>query len=530
MISAKSTGLYSYVEQYLLIRHYKGGFIMKIFSEMFIIILCLNLTLHAEVIHVPDDYETIQQAIDEATDGDSILVSPGLYNISSNIYNDHVNNLHLIGTVEEDGTYKSVINAAVDPGIYNVILFTDVSGCTIQGFEVKNGHAGITLLRCKQCVVTKNYVHDNDQLTSFHGNGISAFECSDVEISYNITDHNEYHGIDIGYGNTNILIKNNTVLRTYAYDGIELGYPYIYDLTIINNIIAYSCEEGIDIQASLENFYHDFNCFYNNGYGPIEGMGMGLNSIDADPKLVDIERGVYFLRTDSPCINRGLDNAHIGALGVLEGPVNHVLQNFALLEPPEDATLNSTKVTLKWQSAIHEKVYYPEEIRYLIYYDTNMYFNSPLLLQTERDTTITLYGLNPGSTYFWKVCAQNIANDTLWCQNEYGFFIDLNATDIEQINNETIPIAYLHPNYPNPFNASTTIRYAIGQDESVSITIYNSIGQKVRMLVEEFQQEGTHRVLWDGTNDFRQNVSSGIYIIHLRTGSVTKTNKMMLLR
>jgi len=153
-----------------------------------------------------------------------------------------------------------------------------------------------------------------------------------------------------------------------------------------------------------------------------------------------------------------------------------------------------------------------------------------MIFQTERDTTITLYGLNPGSTYFWKVCAQNIANDTLWCQNEYGFFIDLNATDIEQINNETIPIAYLHPNYPNPFNASTTIRYAIGQDESVSITIYNSIGQKVRMLVEEFQQEGTHRVLWDGTNDFRQNVSSGIYIIHLRTGSVTKTNKMMLLR
>ena len=76
-------------------------------------------------------------------------------------------------------------------------------------------------------------------------------------------------------------------------------------------------------------------------------------------------------------------------------------------------------------------------------------------------------------------------------------------------------------NFPNPFNLSTTIEYSIGEEGHASLVIYNSTGQKVRVLVSERIDPGVHHVVWDGTNDRGETVSTGMRLKnHLPTSDV----------
>ncbi|MDH4038012.1 MAG: beta-propeller fold lactonase family protein [Candidatus Krumholzibacteria bacterium] len=88
----------------------------------------------------------------------------------------------------------------------------------------------------------------------------------------------------------------------------------------------------------------------------------------------------------------------------------------------------------------------------------------------------------------------------------------------------------LEQNMPNPFNPTTTIKYALAQDGPVSLTIYDVRGARVRELVNERQRADVYKVVWDGTNDRGQHVSSGMYFYRLSAGKFTQTRKMLLLK
>jgi len=85
-------------------------------------------------------------------------------------------------------------------------------------------------------------------------------------------------------------------------------------------------------------------------------------------------------------------------------------------------------------------------------------------------------------------------------------------------------------NYPNPFNPSTNIQYALPQRSEVVITIYNTIGQQVRTLLSETRSAGQHEVTWNGLDDAGQQVVSGIYFYRLQAADFVQTRKMMLLK
>lgn len=88
----------------------------------------------------------------------------------------------------------------------------------------------------------------------------------------------------------------------------------------------------------------------------------------------------------------------------------------------------------------------------------------------------------------------------------------------------------LRPNYPNPFNPSTTIAFDLADDGITELAIYNALGQKVRTLVGGFQLAGSYRIIWDSRNDAGRAVASGVYLYRLKSGSFVKTNKMMLIK
>jgi hypothetical protein len=86
----------------------------------------------------------------------------------------------------------------------------------------------------------------------------------------------------------------------------------------------------------------------------------------------------------------------------------------------------------------------------------------------------------------------------------------------------------LSQNYPNPFNGQTMIEYALPEAGQVSLMIYNALGQRVRILVDETQPAGYQRAAWDGRDEHGANVGSGIYFYQLEAGRQRLSGRMML--
>lgn len=90
--------------------------------------------------------------------------------------------------------------------------------------------------------------------------------------------------------------------------------------------------------------------------------------------------------------------------------------------------------------------------------------------------------------------------------------------------------SFLYPTYPNPSLTASTIRYDLLQPTNVEIAIFNSIGQRVTMLVDEPQPAGTHTVVWRKTNAADLATASGVYYVRMRAGAYTETRKLLLIK
>ena len=104
-------------------------------------------------------------------------------------------------------------------------------------------------------------------------------------------------------------------------------------------------------------------------------------------------------------------------------------------------------------------------------------------------------------------------------------------TDLSQNSMPELPDRfYLMQNFPNPFNATTTIRYYLPQAAQVQIDIFNVLGKKVRTLIDTRQTAGVHRLIWNGQNDMGETVSSGLYYYRLNASGFKAMKKMILLK
>ena len=85
-------------------------------------------------------------------------------------------------------------------------------------------------------------------------------------------------------------------------------------------------------------------------------------------------------------------------------------------------------------------------------------------------------------------------------------------------------------NYPNPFNPTTTIQYAVNSPGQVIITIYNSLGQEVCALLDEYKTAGEYTMTWDGKDDNGVSVASGTYFYQMRVGDFISAKKAIMLK
>jgi hypothetical protein len=104
-------------------------------------------------------------------------------------------------------------------------------------------------------------------------------------------------------------------------------------------------------------------------------------------------------------------------------------------------------------------------------------------------------------------------------------------TGLEEKPGTAFPLAMeLFPNYPNPFNSETVIRYQIPGNRSVQLAVYDLQGRQLRTLIHGNPDAGIHTVHWDGRDGEGRPMPSGVYVIRMQAGTEWKSRKAVVLR
>ncbi len=107
--------------------------------------------------------------------------------------------------------------------------------------------------------------------------------------------------------------------------------------------------------------------------------------------------------------------------------------------------------------------------------------------------------------------------------------IDRMWTSVESKKGEQVTGYALSANYPNPFNAETTIRYTLPKNEWVTLSIYDVLGNQL-VSVSKYQNAGEHTFHWNGKDASGIPAQSGIYFFRLETNAFSQTCKMLLVK
>lgn len=96
---------------------------------------------------------------------------------------------------------------------------------------------------------------------------------------------------------------------------------------------------------------------------------------------------------------------------------------------------------------------------------------------------------------------------------------------------KVVPDAFaLNQNYPNPFNPSTEVAYDLPEAGNVNLEVYNILGQRVKTLVNGYQDAGSYTVTWNGDDEGGGTVASGVYFYRITSGTYKDIKKMVLMK
>jgi hypothetical protein len=150
----------------------------------------------------------------------------------------------------------------------------------------------------------------------------------------------------------------------------------------------------------------------------------------------------------------------------------------------------------------------------------------PIAMRGETYTFIDGQVLE-GETYWYRLGLAEFSEDM-------PLFSPMEVTASTGVAHEVgtpVPTTYaLFQNYPNPFNPETTIEYQVADNAPIRLVVYNLLGQQVRTLVDEPMLAGHYKSVWDGRDEWGNQVASGVYFCRLETSRYTSTKKMTLLR
>jgi hypothetical protein len=455
-------------------------------------ILCYNSS-QANIINVPGDYSTIQDAINASVNGDTVLVEPNTYSENINFRGKNIVLTSRFYLTNNPATiWATVINGSTpsqpDSGSCVIINNNEDSTAVLQGFTLTGGigtkwqdehgagryrEGGGILIQYSAPIIQFNIIHNNQVtdvsgVVSTGGGGMRIGDSYPRIYNNVIMNNTGRYGAGIVLNFTGGELKNNIICVNYgsyqygAGSGIWLNGSFSRPRLIINNtIVSNSATSGTPGIYGFGGVTGNFinNIIWGNSapsglqiaggnftfsYCDIQGGFTGAGNINELPQFADSN---YYLLLGSPCIDKG--------------------DSSTLFNDPED----------------------PNNPGFALY---------PAMGTLRND--IGAYG-GP---------LAKILSNTL---------IGITGTG------EKIPGSFmLYQNYPNPFNPETKIRFNIPSHSGiVKLTVYDVLGKKVMELVNGELSPGIHEVTW-----YASGFSSGVYFYTLKTDSFSQTRKMVL--
>lgn len=188
------------------------------------------------------------------------------------------------------------------------------------------------------------------------------------------------------------------------------------------------------------------------------------------------------------------------------------------LVAPDDGALDvASNLVLDWDAVTGAATYHAQVATSAAF--STMVAEAPDLTRSS----FLVANLAVNTTYFWRVAAANMLGVSGWSA-AWRFTVS-SGTGVEAVEEE-VPAAYhLGPNYPNPFNPTTTIPFALPLASHVVLEVYDATGAAVETLVNEPLAAGRYTVTWDGLG-----LASGVYVVQMRAGDFSQTRKMILLK
>ena len=113
---------------------------------------------------------------------------------------------------------------------------------------------------------------------------------------------------------------------------------------------------------------------------------------------------------------------------------------------------------------------------------------------------------------------------------ELEIFGDLRTAVKDAIESAVVNGFQLEQNYPNPFNPLTRIQFSLPKSTQVTLTVYSTLGQKVKTLLDGHMPAGTHYAQWDGTDENEATVANSVYFYLLQSDLGVIKKKMMFLK
>ncbi len=191
-----------------------------------------------------------------------------------------------------------------------------------------------------------------------------------------------------------------------------------------------------------------------------------------------------------------------------------------LISPPHYATGLGANTTFVWQPS-------QLALSYSLQIARDPYFTDIVQNNTEiSESSYTTPWLPANTLMYWRVAAHN-----LFGHSNYSVSRRFSTSAFSANEDELNPVLQngLLPNYPNPFNPSTSISFMLKDtSQPIKLNIFNTRGQLVRKLFDGIPQSQRVTLSWDGNDDNGKPASSGVYLYRLDSPSYKETRKMLL--
>lgn len=537
---------------------------MRVLSLVFLITF-LTSVCFADIINIPEDFDTIQEGIDAAEPGTMVLVQPGEY----------VENLRILTPVRLFGNPAdpgSVIIDGSNGGDSGSVIYSNIEvegRLVITGFTICNGtgtvndvgesFAGAYLGRDDYATIFDRCILRDNSAYRFGVAYVGWRGWNEGEIRHAPRFRhcefyrNESGGVLIYYSGSLVIPEEEPLFEhcifrenrswglidpSMCMSGVidhcsmvdnEIECVLLNDCTrlLVTNSISWG-NEGEEGRSYMYGGGVSDNYPLIISWSDIEGgedafrgdfVEYRENNIESDPLFVDPENGNYHITADSPCIDAGDPEsdpdpdgtrADIGAFHFHQRDID--VNPLEVQFPPTDwDVLDSLSVTIsnigRTELTI-DSIAGSLDMSCIWMNEENPDEWEPILIEPQSGIELWMY-------YRPQMGAVRVR--TFWIfsddPDEPEVILQAEGDVIDAVSDDcSVPDLFqLNAIYPNPFNSSTTITYDVPKQSSIALEVYNIRGQLVDVLLDRVMPAGRHSVVLDG-----REFCTGMYLVKIK--------------